>query len=415
MIQTKKASLTAVLLGAALALPAAGQDVIGFDDFDGGGDSLTRVFSVDNTPNNGAFVTPTGFFGPFFDRFGIMDQSIGVGGTASEASVPFDFLDATLTGVPDDRLGIFESTDIDNFVGIADLENGNNLSGTGSVTWTYDISGYENINVAMDWAAVGNFTADDNFQLSASIDGGPAELIMDGAGSPGTSYTVTMEDGTEHNSFENIFFDLGTWTILTSGGPFGTITYSDDDVDQDGFLDGVTDLQTGAPIRVYQETDPNNFPGDDAEFNLFDSQFVVNGVGLDDEISTIAADVTGTGSTLTLTLDIAQNGSFQFLAFDDLEITGDLIAVGLLGDYNGNGEVDAADYTIWADNFNSTTNLAADGNDDGVVDAADYTIWADNFGNTIALSSGAFPVPEPSAGLILAGLGLMAARRRRQA
>lgn len=89
--------------------------------------------------------------------------------------------------------------------------------------------------------------------------------------------------------------------------------------------------------------------------------------------------------------------------------------VALVGDYNADGSVDSADYTIWADNFSSTVNLAADGNGDGVVDSADYTLWADNFGNSAALSSGAFPIPEPSAGLILAGLGLIAARRRRQA
>lgn len=415
MICMKKSSLTMALLGAALAMPAAGQDTIGLDDFDGNGDFLTRAFSPDNAANNGAFTTPTGFFGPFFDRFGIMDQTVGVGGPASEASVPFDFLDSTTTGVADDRLGIFRSTDMDNFVGIADLENNDNTNGnSGAVTWTYDISGYENINVAMDWAAVGNFVTSDNIALSASIDGGSSQAIISGAGSAGTAYNVTMESGAVHNSYANQFFSESDWTNLTTLGPLGTITFSDDDVNQDGFLDGVTDLDSGLGVRVYQETG-GNFAGDETDFNLFDSQFIINGVGITNEIQTISADVAGTGSTLTLTLDVEQNGSFQFLAFDDLLITGDLIASGLVGDYNGNGTVDSADYTIWADNFNSTTELAADGNGDGTIDGADYTVWADNFGNTAALSSGAFPIPEPSAGLILAGLGLIAARRRRQA
>jgi hypothetical protein len=51
------------------------------------------------------------------------------------------------------------------------------------------------------------------------------------------------------------------------------------------------------------------------------------------------------------------------------------------GDFNGDGVVDIADYTVWADNFGQA-GPAGDGNGDGVVDIADYTVWADHFGAT---------------------------------
>ena len=66
----------------------------------------------------------------------------------------------------------------------------------------------------------------------------------------------------------------------------------------------------------------------------------------------------------------------------------EVIPAAVQGDYNANGVVDAADYTVWRDNLGSTVDLAADGNGNGVVDQADYAVWVENFGST-APGSGA--------------------------
>jgi poly(3-hydroxybutyrate) depolymerase len=54
------------------------------------------------------------------------------------------------------------------------------------------------------------------------------------------------------------------------------------------------------------------------------------------------------------------------------------------GDYNGDGVVDLADYTVWADHYGqSGQGVAGDGNGDGTVDLADYTVWADHYGQSL--------------------------------
>jgi hypothetical protein len=55
----------------------------------------------------------------------------------------------------------------------------------------------------------------------------------------------------------------------------------------------------------------------------------------------------------------------------------------LPGDYNGDGVVGAADYTVWRNTSGSTSDLRADGNGDGMVDALDYAVWKGNFGATV--------------------------------
>jgi hypothetical protein len=74
----------------------------------------------------------------------------------------------------------------------------------------------------------------------------------------------------------------------------------------------------------------------------------------------------------------------------------------LLGDYNLNGVVDAADYAVWRDTLGAvvTAFSGADGDGNGTVEAGDYDIWRAHFGQTagddpaVATGQAATNVPE---------------------
>jgi fibronectin-binding autotransporter adhesin len=71
-----------------------------------------------------------------------------------------------------------------------------------------------------------------------------------------------------------------------------------------------------------------------------------------------------------------------------------LQAIGLAGDYNQNGIVDAADYVVWRKGLGTT------------YTPNDYNVWRANFGATIGSGSGAgssanVPVPEPAVMVLL--------------
>lgn len=89
------------------------------------------------------------------------------------------------------------------------------------------------------------------------------------------------------------------------------------------------------------------------------------------------------------------------------------------GDYNGDGVIDVADYTVWRDSLSQTgIGLAADGNGDQVIDTADYMLWQENYGADLSPPAELVAVPEPAACMttfvaILAGY-IQAFGRRRQ-
>jgi hypothetical protein len=79
----------------------------------------------------------------------------------------------------------------------------------------------------------------------------------------------------------------------------------------------------------------------------------------------------------------------------------------LPGDYNNDGLVNAADYTLWRDGKPLPTETASV----GVNDAADYAVWRANYHG--AGQGGALAIPEPSAAvMLLVSLACGTARRK---
>jgi hypothetical protein len=84
------------------------------------------------------------------------------------------------------------------------------------------------------------------------------------------------------------------------------------------------------------------------------------------------------------------------------------------GDFNGDGIVNLADYTVWRDNLGANNEGVINnaGNGDNLVDAADYGLWKSNFGvgggSLAGLTAGSAAVPEPGT-FALAGVAVLIA------
>jgi hypothetical protein len=106
---------------------------------------------------------------------------------------------------------------------------------------------------------------------------------------------------------------------------------------------------------------------------------------LNEELSVLTPDQLVSRLVITKTAGAGASTGFQVIE-----------VATLAGDYNGNGIVDAADYTVWRDHLGQSVTLPNDTTPGSVIQA-DYDVWKANFGNHSGSGSGASAaVPEPA-------------------
>ncbi|MEM8866464.1 MAG: dockerin type I domain-containing protein, partial [Planctomycetota bacterium] len=140
--------------------------------------------------------------------------------------------------------------------------------------------------------------------------------------------------------------------------------------------DGSNDDNAGGPPTL----DLTSFAGEDYALRWFDPR-----TGVFD--SQVISLVGGTQASLGAT-----PGGFQNT--DDWAA----LVLRVSADFNNDGVVDAADYTIWRDTLGDTVapGAAGDATGDGVVDTADYAIFKEQYGKSFSPAA-LQATPEPTA------------------
>ncbi|MEX2170306.1 MAG: PEP-CTERM sorting domain-containing protein [Pirellulales bacterium] len=214
-----------------------------------------------------------------------------------------------------------------------------------------------------------------------------------------------------------------------------TITGLSATVDRgDGTITLNNEFNTPIDFDFYQFSSASNSLDEDAWNSLSEQNFDPEGPGAHQrwqeaggsnpgEIAEVflGSGTPGSGSTLgantSLPIGSAYNNSIngEDLVFRYRLATGELrngfveyigaAPGGVTGDYNGDGTVNAADYTVWRNNLNGTAVLPNDSTP-GTVTPADYNVWRANFGNS-GSGSGSAVVPEPTSLALLTCVGLL--------
>ena len=334
------------------------------DDFDGGGAFISRVI---NPIANSSWASG--------DMFEVAKRTTHVAGTSascagSACSLPSAMSDDSVTAAAGYTISISDSQGIfgaargmgdpgdpnfedpnsgDGFFGVVDLDNPQNTSGTGTVTWTVNTAGMSNLSLSIDAGAMGDFEAPgsafpDHFSFDVKFDSGSFTTVMDFTIDPNnltSSHTYrSMDDGNMYTIDDPLFF-LGA----------------------DGVLGGGDDV-------VLDKSNPNT------------------GV-----LDTFTATLPGTGTTMTLRFNAVNNGSDEAFAFDNIILNEGIV---LPCDFDTSGACGLADINMMFAQGDLTAGVATTAGtekfdlvDNNVIDDADIAEWLIQTGAANGFSSAA--------------------------
>ena len=224
-----------------------------------------------------------------------------------------------------------------------------------------------------------------------------------------------------------IEFRLYGWNALNSGGnvhvnkvSFRAVfqTMFDVDLDPTGILaidgdlhhneGGLIDLEVGGTSGA----DPSNTEFDrlivnglvslagDVQFTLVDGYVPQLG----DKIEIISANAVEGQFAVVQVSNMPNSLAFK-LIYGSNKV--EAVVTNLLeGDFNADGNVNAADYTMWRDTngqrVDPYTGADADGN--GLIDLNDYQIWVANYGADLSTIAVSLSIPEPTSASMFLGV-----------
>jgi hypothetical protein len=151
-----------------------------------------------------------------------------------------------------------------------------------------------------------------------------------------------------------------------------------------------------------------------------DANVTVNIQGLPLDDAAVQWIYSGSGTSAPIQSNVGGVGNSFTYSIAPRTLIVLLIPPSLSGDFNRDGIVDAADYSVWRHmlNQNVVNGAGADGDGNGLVDQADYAIWKANFGNAAPGQGSAqagtnIPAPPSQLLLILCSILAVAFSRTR--
>lgn len=288
-----------------------------------------------------------------------------------------------------------------------DFEIGNSTGQTAApYAWNIDLIRLDDMQVV-------------DTQTTAALGPGDRETVtFDFTGFPNTDYRLRFDDGgantvntvIDNLSFSQVMVDLASPKLIvnTAGGTASIVNDSGEIFEIDSYE--IRSESGSLQVAGWQSLEDQDFEGNGPPGNgngweeaggsgpnqLIES-YLLGSSTLSDGMSPLSlGSVLAPGGEQDLEFLVHIAGTGGVLLPGDVEY----VTISVDGDYNSDGIVNAADYTLWRDSLGSSgSGLPADGNNDGTVNQQDYQYWKARFGNT-ANGGGSVSVPEPSSLLV---------------